>query len=121
MAEEHAFINRLVSPGFKSRVYGWGRIVMEMDRVTGRSCPASEDSLRRVLGSSTEIRLLAGSDLPHVMAPLQSLQVQAIQALAAWGPKHRAVIEEFAENTESETLELIARSCLKRRRGAKRP
>lgn len=118
MAEEHTFINRLVGPHLKREVYGWARIMTQMDKVTGKRSPESVASLVRVLRFTGEIQVRQGSGCPHMFTPVESLQLQAIQALAAWGRRHRGAIDAFAKTTESDTLEFIARSYLRRSQGS---
>jgi hypothetical protein len=120
MAEEHDYIIRLVSPDLRPEHYGWDRIARDMDKVCGELSAETEDTLLRVLGCVVEIPAPEGAQSSHMFTLLGALQARALGALAAWGPKHRAAIEAFAEHTESAMLESIARSVLKQLKASTR-
>jgi len=116
MAAEHDFINSLLAPHVTPKPVDWRRATTAMDGVAGTQSEASREVLLKILRFDGDLQVRVIANHPHLLTPLESLQAQALQALAAWGGESCAAIEEFAERTESETLEVIASSCLIRRR-----
>jgi hypothetical protein len=125
MAAEHDFINSLVDDHLAQLDVDWRRVMMEMAKITGGQSRESEAVLLKILGFTGEFRVRVILNHPHLLTPLESLQAQAMRALSKWGSEHRgsdyrAVIEAFANRTESDTLEFIARSYLGRAQGPAR-
>lgn len=129
MAAEHEFIKNLLKGGPGGQApdghpYPWASIAAAMAVVTSEPSDASLEVLDLVLRHDGKIRVRPGAERPHLFTPKEALQLQAIQALAAWQPQHQVLaqqldglIERFADATESVTLEGIARSLLAVRRG----
>jgi hypothetical protein len=121
MAAEHDFIDRLLRPHLRPMRVRWLRAMTAMETMAGTRSAESTEVMLKVLRRTGPLQVRVTESHPHLFSPLESLQLLALQVLAAWGPEHRAEIEAFADTTESETLELIALSCLNRLERSQRP